>query len=597
MRLKPSGVRRSPDLLAGIVLTATLCFLVAMTWEKWGSVTVDSGREMYLPAAINKGKRLYLDLWYPYGPVVPYWNALLFKIFGTNLSILYGSGIAIVGLVTLIVYRLSRLFLPVWLSYTAAFSFVVESLQAGIFNYILPYSYAAAYGSLLALTVAFVLVSNCLQPRPWRMAAAGLLSGLSLLTKLEFGLAACGVLASAIAIRATTERSLDRLGRDVALAAPCLLIAVGVYSWLVAQTSIAFMFEQNIPILPGSYFARQFGQTWARSAGIPDSLGSVLAGAAWCIAGGVLLVAILGVTARSRVLAWVTVVLTAIGCVSALSGEGSELTWIALLLFNPGLIWASVLLLVVVSVRWWRDSLEPKHAATMILCLSSMGIGLRMSGLMGPTGYSIFYDFPAYIGWLVLIYTALQQLRIPHVDRMVSTAGALLALGVVALSLAVYARIVLQSYPVRTEWGTIYTLPSTGEAYARILTRIAQANARSERWVTWPEDVSLYYLSDSLAPSRWYLLLPGVLPSGDLTRDYIADLDRVGVKYVFLSNRATPEYGAPLFGADYNRELYEWLTHNFHVVETIGRYERVPHPSAWGALVYERVVPPPGSDR
>jgi hypothetical protein len=38
------------------------------TWGAWGSLTVDSGREMYVPWALAQGKQLYRDVWFPYGP-------------------------------------------------------------------------------------------------------------------------------------------------------------------------------------------------------------------------------------------------------------------------------------------------------------------------------------------------------------------------------------------------------------------------------------------------------------------------------------------------------------------------------------------------
>ena len=58
-------------------------FLFSLTWGRWGNVTIDSGREMYVPSALASGKTLYVDVWYPYTPAAPYLNAVLFRLLTT----------------------------------------------------------------------------------------------------------------------------------------------------------------------------------------------------------------------------------------------------------------------------------------------------------------------------------------------------------------------------------------------------------------------------------------------------------------------------------------------------------------------------------
>src|SRR5882762_6715421 len=42
------------------------------TWATWGDLSIDSGRELYVPAVLLEGKMLYRDIWYLYGPAGPY---------------------------------------------------------------------------------------------------------------------------------------------------------------------------------------------------------------------------------------------------------------------------------------------------------------------------------------------------------------------------------------------------------------------------------------------------------------------------------------------------------------------------------------------
>ena len=69
-----------------------LAFIV-ITWGKWGHVMSDSFREAIIPQAMLDGKILYKDILNLYPPLAYQLNAILFKIFGCHLSVLYLAGI------------------------------------------------------------------------------------------------------------------------------------------------------------------------------------------------------------------------------------------------------------------------------------------------------------------------------------------------------------------------------------------------------------------------------------------------------------------------------------------------------------------------
>ena len=106
--------------------------------------------------------------------------------------------------------------------------------------------------------------------------------------------------------------------------------------------------------------------------------------------------------------------------------------------------------------------------------------------------------------------------------------------------------------------------------------------ARSERFVVMPEDTALYYFTGTVAPGRWYVVTPQVLPPGAPTGAYLAELDRSRIEYVVLSNRATPEYGPAVFVVDYQQAIYGWIENNFELIRQIGDYQRDPYPPGWG---------------
>src|SRR5271168_3446695 len=80
--------------LRGSIVAAAM-FIVLLTWGHWGDIQVDCGKELYVPYEILRGKLLYRDIFYPYGPLPPYLGALLIELFGQHLVVFYLFGIAV----------------------------------------------------------------------------------------------------------------------------------------------------------------------------------------------------------------------------------------------------------------------------------------------------------------------------------------------------------------------------------------------------------------------------------------------------------------------------------------------------------------------
>ena len=589
---------RLTDNLALGFLFLSMIVICSITWQKWGSVTVDCGREMYVPSAINEGKRLYFDIWYPYGPLIPHWNALLYRVFGTHLSVLYTSGISIVTIIIIALYSLSRIFLPACLSFTAVFAFILQAFQLSIFNYVLPYSYPAAYGSMLLVVLLWVLVADCFEARTWRIFAAGLIAGLILLTKIEFGLAAYALLTSAIIIRAIDANSLRKLTQDISLCAPGFLLCLGVYGSLVSISSFAFIFEENITISPQSYFVKTFGKMYAQHLGFStnlfDLIKSIL-GSLLSTVGLITTVYIGSLFYRAVLVVILTLIcgicsLHLFSFINIIDLLPRLLSVARFFFFNSGLIWLSVILLIITMTNWRRNDKRPYDSAVLMLTICSITIGFRVLTQMMPARYSIFYDTLVYLSWLVALYTLSQYLPIQQTEWIWKRFSILLCWGL-TFSTAPYYNLHLyhqEQFLVNSSRGNIYTDRWTSEGYTELLDFLGSVKSRSELFVTIPDDVSLYYFSAILAPSRWHTLSPGILPPGELTSSYLQELDRLKVKYVILSNRSTPEYGVPIFGKDYNNTVYQWLEQNYKKIGQVGDYNRVVHPSHWGALIYKR---------
>src|ERR1700690_66745 len=57
----------------------------------------DHGRDLYAFDAVTHGKLPYKDFWWVYGPIMPYYYGLFFKIFGVHItSVLLGRALLVI---------------------------------------------------------------------------------------------------------------------------------------------------------------------------------------------------------------------------------------------------------------------------------------------------------------------------------------------------------------------------------------------------------------------------------------------------------------------------------------------------------------------
>ena len=577
--------------------------LCSLTWRKWGYLPIDSGREMYVPAAISSGKRLYFDLWYPYGPLIPYWHAALFRLFGVHLGVLIGAGVSVVGIITMLLYSVSRVFLPVWFSFAAVFAFLLQAFQVDLFNYILPYSYPAIYGSMFAVLLLWLLLRE-------RMLAAGFVAGLMMLTKLEFGVAGYAGVACAVAMRSIGFKSMPSIDaksirillHDLAICIPGAILWLAIYGWYLHAAGVDFFLGQNLSILPSSHFQQHFAALWNAKTGLVLSPQALVLSAVRGLAGFGALTALVVLAARSKAVAWALAAVTLCLCgihaaavgtgganvsplnVSTLNVSRMDRQAVKLLrpvVFNSGMIWVGL-------VAWWRGN----RRQSAILCTIAMACGVRALTKITPNGYSIYFDVLVYLVLLVGLYQMSKRFSVNLDGDFGKAVSGVLCVSVATLTLEYYP-IHSRSYVVSSARGMLYTTPEIGKGFSQALEFIEAAKRNSQRVVVMPEDTALYFLSGDFsnstgAPSRWYIVTPQVLPPGQATAKYIEELERANVQYILVSDRSAREFGLPVFGVDYGQQILTWLETNYRLVLRIGDYEPVAYPKEWGALVYER---------
>lgn len=581
----PSRALRSTWLPAIAVILA-VCALACWTWENWGDIRVDCGREMYVPDAMLHGKVLYGDLWYPYGPLTPYLQTTLFRLFGSTLPVLYGLGLAITISCAFLLLFISRRCLDPFASFLVVLCFLLRALQPGLFNFIVPYSYASAIGCLEALVCALCAVRYLESGTPSQLIAAGVAAGLALLTKIEFGTSCTVALLLVLGLRSILQRSWRSVPADLLYCTPGFLIAFGVYAWLTWRFSYRALFEDNMPILPSSYFMRAYGARWIDLQGFrfaPREIMLTMLSAIVSIVFWFFVTFLLRQMLKNP-----TFSLLAIPPIGVLMrGKlGDVLT--QTLIFPRGMFWIGIaitlgaLVRVILTPVTVGDTRRTKFLAISVLGVFSLLLSSRVMTKITPIGYASFYS-PLLVVlffialWAVIQFAARGSTRVAYIA---------LSLEGIALLICILPNSRLASVPLKTARGTINTSQENARAFSQAIQFIHRSALRAEKVLVVPEDNSLYFFAGVQSPSRWYALTPGVLPPAH-EKDYIAEVERAHVEYILWSNRLLPEYGATYFGTDYNKQIGAWIRANYTVVGELGHF-KLSQDSPASFLIYKR---------
>jgi hypothetical protein len=225
-------------------------------------------------------------------------------------------------------------------------------------------------------------------------------------------------------------------------------------------------------------------------------------------------------------------------------------------------------------------------AIALILTYSGL-LAFRILMKMDSHGYPIFYN-----GTVVLSFLVLFCLFIPRSGRSrLFVTGAEIVICVACLTpvtlYALSAEAIAKEYvPLVTERGTVLTSKRLAQGYTAGIQFMKEKAALGQSVLSVPEDTSLFFLSGTDSPTRVFSFTPGVLAPGKMTDDMIREIDQKSVQYLIWSNRTFGEYGVPVFGKDFDREIGDYLKSHYHVVGPL-----IPtgeHYWDWSADIWER---------
>jgi hypothetical protein len=567
-----------------VALTILWAWQVYASWAAWGNLTIDSGHEMYVPAVLAEGQTLYSDVWFMYGPISPYFNSYLFRIFGIHLNVLYWAG-ALSALVSALLLVVIGRRVSAWsVGWAAGAILLLQAFERSLFCFPLPYSFAAVYGCVVGLAFLWTAIWS-VQSTDWRWTLwAGFLAAVGLLTKPEFGLASYCTLGVTIILR--QRQGTGTLWRDCAAVLPGALLCAVVIFWMVSLRGVDFITHENIVTWPSSYFMKTYGIHWLNFTGLSLSWAALGAALVRAVLPVSLILLAFAVLNWSRIDALALSVRLALTLLVLVFGAGATRFVPAqvagVLLFPPDMVFYVAL---TCAACWWVYMRRPEHRprpAMLVLFTFTVALCFRLMFKMMPMGYPIFYNGPAIVSFLLVVGAIVRGFAISTRAKRAAEVVAS-----VACVLAVAPRVGHWA-PVRgldalvTDRGSVRVPHDMAANYRAALTFMRDRALAGEYVSSVPEDTSLYFLSHTYSPTRMYSFTPGVIAPGKMTRDTIREFEDKRVRYILWSNRTFTEFGVPVFGTDFNRELGDYFRARYVYVKRI-----TPRPG-WTADVWER---------
>jgi hypothetical protein len=559
--------------ISGILALVTLWAVwMLATWAHWGNLTIDTGREIYIPAVLAQGKMLYRDIWFMYGPAAPYLNAHLFRVLGVHLNVLYWAGSLSALGSAILLYLVGMRLSSALAGWTAGAVVVIQAFHPSLFSFPLPYSFSSVYGCLVACFFLWLMVLATSSKNWGWIMGAGLTAAIALLLKLEFGAACYTTLPLLIAARSVQRRTWKSIPVDLAAILPGILICVLVIRWMISIAGVDFILQENFMSWPTSYFMKTYGKFWLATTGFSIT-GAALADAAQRtfvflgILQGFHLLASWRRTGQREIVLRSALFLTALVSLMITQSWGDALRTV---FFPQDMGFYIALAAAAAWWNFWRHPSEGRAAAVALLLSFAALLAFRILLRVIPWGYAIYYNGPVVLSFLMIA-----RAFIPHSGRsrhFVFWTELLICIACLMITVLNSRR---SDYPGRplgvltTERGTIVVPKTQAEQYLAAIQFMKEKNAQGESVLSIPEDTSLYFLSGINCPLRVFAFTPGLVVPGKMTDDVIREIDRKRVRYLIWSNRLFPEYGVLRFGTDFDQTLGRYLMTHYHRVRPL----------------------------
>jgi hypothetical protein len=525
----PFGKDNSKRLILLLVLGIGIILMVPYANFHGYLAQGDHGRDLYAAQAVYRGELPYKDFWWVYGPLMPYYYGLFFKIFGVHISSMI----------------LGKLFLEVLSGLLICLGMMeVSSPSAAflcacwfmLFQQDFFFTYNHIGGIVMVLGTVFCLLSY-IQKNSSKAAwgALGFIFTLCLI-KINFGIAALAVCVITVGVRDSSlfcsTNSRKKIGSCpyfyiVALIGLPLLLLI-IYWFFLKGLSVAEI-RQCLPYKEGDQ---------------PFNAGPYVA------------------VSNFVQMTWQTITSNWTNFSVAVIINASALRCLYLLV---------------------KNKLPASRKTILILSLGMLGLFYMVNAheyLISGVWYRVFWAQPLSIMIsFLLIDTATQS--IPKIAR-----------GIIFLFLAILMVFCwsfnLRQVNAEKNQSHYLSLPRTSIYVANSPSWIAAVSQTTkflnntlkpgELFFALPYDCLYYYLTDKKSPTRQLIFFDHIKIPPEQERSVIAQLEKKHVNYILISNRAfaRQETGLGILGTSYCPLIGKYIEDNFIPLRRFGDWTDEP---------------------
>ncbi len=470
----------------------------------------DHGRDLYAFNAVTHGKLPYKDFWWVYGPLMPYYYGLFFKIFGVHItSVLLGRALIVI-LCSVFFYLSAACLMSPGLAFLGS-AWFTQSRQEFFFTY------NHIGGIAMELIICWCLLSYIrigAMRYLWITLIADFILGF---IKINFGLAALAGIVLGVMLIDSSKKYLfsEEKKKFYRCATVFIPLVFGIIYWLLLKDLPLYAIRQCMPYWPGDqpYHAPP------------------------------LLVVPYYLTQQ-----WLTLIHSPIGIAIGIVLHGCTLLAVYLLI---------------------RKKVEKTYRQDILLGLAIIGIFFVFyfhEFLVSGVWYRSYWSLP-FQDLFHFVMLAVEFTFIPKFLRIfiMIFLGGLSALGIAAH----IGTIQSQKQPNRylsMARGQIYVgnEPQWTDTVNRVTAFLNTTLKKDDLFFALPYDCLYYYLTGKESPTRQLIFFNHIKIPPQQEISVIRELIKNKVNYVLMSNRIiSNETGLGVFGKTYCPLLAQYIHENF----------------------------------
>ena len=495
-----------------ILFNAIILLTFIIGYGHFGDIMVDSFREAYIPSEVIKGQVLYKNIFTIYAPFSYLFNALLFKIFGVHLSVLYGAGLCATYGILNIVFAIANKFMNKTYSLSIVlFIISVSVLSPNVFNFYFSYSYGILYGILFILASIYFALKDKFQ-------LSYLMYSFAICCKYEF--------VFLLPLLFYVTRTKDLWKNILALILPFVITYAPLFIMGVRLNDIITSFQIILSMSSTKtiyWFYSVMGLTF-RWELIPIYIINFLK---------IFIPLLFMYYFRS----WWLILLTTI---------------YFYFVVTPELFIYTFPLILILLVRKFSIINHEK----LFFVLASLLVSMKIFFAETFMSYGVFFIPFALISIFLLIPPRFKK-------------PLFIIILICALNFGIKNSISLASknIKIKTERGIVYT---SEKSVLETINYIQNNTSATDKIVVYPECLAINFMTGRKSDNKFYSLIPLYVET--FGEELITKrIDFIKPEYIVISNYNTSNYYYSYFGQDYAGEIYNYILKNYSLEKEFGK--------------------------